>query len=379
MIIGKKEFTTGTHIMGILNVTEDSFYEPSRLKNDLIERVYCMIRDGAEIIDIGGQSTRPGAEIIKSPVELGRVLPVLKEIKKHFDIPVSIDTFYSNVADVCLDNGADMINDVSCFSDPKMAKVIANHNASVCICHNRRNSPKDTKLIPDILDGLQKSIDKARGVGIRKEQIIVDGGIGFNHNASEDWELLLKYGQLKSLGYPLLLGTSRKSFLGGEVEDRLNATVNTTALATKKGYLFVRVHDIAENKAAIDALSYAMERPAEPESEEKKGASLYDLVTDVESGTKKVDLEQSDIMADEQPVEEQPVEEVKEEEVVQEEQVEVPVEEAVEAITEAQDVETLQEEVKKKVDYKPGRGLPLREGIKISRFGSDDDTDYSTY
>ena len=114
--------------------------------------------------------------------------------------------------------------------------------------------------------------------------------------------------------------------------------------------------------------------PAEPEGEEKKGVSLYDLVTDVESGTKKVDLEQSDIMADEQPVEE-----VKEEEVVQEEQVEVPVEEAVEAITEAQDVETLQEEVKKKVDYKPGRGLPLREGIKISRFGSDDDTDYSTY
>ena len=384
MIIGKKEFTTGTHIMGILNVTEDSFYEPSRLKNDLIERVYCMIRDGAEIIDIGGQSTRPGAEVIKSPVELGRVLPVLKEIKKHFDIPVSIDTFYSNVADVCLDNGADMINDVTCFSDPKMAKVIANHNASVCICHNRRNSPKDSKLIPDIIDGLQKAIDKARGVGIRKEQIILDGGIGFNHNPSEDWELLLKYGQLKQLGYPLLLGTSRKSFLGGEVEDRLNATVNTTALATKKGYLFVRVHDIAENKAAIDALSYAMEKPAEPETEEKKGVSLYDLVTDVESGTKKVDLEQSDIMADEQPQEEQPAEETKEEVVEEttEEVQEVPQEETQEEVAEeeeTQDIEAFKEEVRKKVDYKPGRGLPMRDDIKISRFGSDDDTDYSTY
>ena len=376
MIIGKKEFTSGTHIMGILNVTEDSFYEPSRLKGDLIERVYCMIRDGAEVIDIGGQSTRPGAEIIKSPVELGRVLPVLKQIKKHFDIPVSIDTFYSNVADVCLDNGADMINDVTCFSDPKMAKVIADHDASVCICHNRRNSPKDKKLIPDVLEGLQNAIDKARGVGIKKDKILVDGGIGFNHNSGEDWELLLKYGQLKSLGYPILLGTSRKSFLGGQVEDRLNATVNTTALATKKGYMFVRVHDIAENKAAIDALSYAMEKPAEPENpEEKKGVSLYDLVTDVESGTKKVDLEQPDIISEEQP--EQPIEEVKEE--VVEEVQEVPVEEAVEAISEAQDVETLQEEVKKKVDYKPGRGLPMREGIKISRFGSDDDTDYSTY
>ena len=387
MIIGNKEFKTGTHIMGILNVTDDSFYEPSRLKGDLIERVYCMIRDGAEVIDIGGQSTRPGAEIIKAPVELGRVLPVLKEIKSHFDIPVSIDTFYSNVADVCLDNGADMINDVSCLADPNMARVIGSHDAAVCICHNRRNSVKTSKLMQDKIEGLTNAIDKARVAGVKKDKIIVDGGIGFNFNSGEDWELLLKYRQLKDLGYPVLLATSRKSFFGGNVEDRLNATINTTALAAKKGYLFVRVHDIAENKIAIDAIEQAIEKPVEVVEGEEKKVSLYDLVSDVDSGTKKVDLSQPDIQQEEQPqplekttqevIEDAPQEQIEE---VSEQRIDI-----VEQVVEEQDevsqevIEEFKEEIQKMVDYKPGRGLPMREDIKISRFGSDEDVDYSTY
>ena len=402
MIVGNREFKSGTHIMGILNVTDDSFFEPSRLKGDLFERVYQMIRDGAEIIDIGGQSTRPGATPIKAPVELGRVLPVLKEIKAHFNIPVSIDTFYSNVADVCLDNGADMINDVTCLSDPKMAKVIANHDASVCICHNRRESSRATQLMQDKIAGLTDAVERARVAGIKKEKILLDGGIGFNHNAGEDWELLFKYKQLSSIGYPLLLGTSRKSFFGGEVEDRLNATVNTTALATEKGYLFVRVHDIVENKAAIDAITRKLgapiiKTPEEGGEEEEKKESLFDIVSNVDHTEEQPKVEET-------PVEETPQEEATEEAIAEntEEVTEEAVEETPEVLEEApttmdeiviqgkdeeetdgeiapEVMEEFKQAINKYVDYKPGRGLPMRDDIKISRFGSDDDTDYSTF
>ena len=381
MIIGNREFKEGTHIMGILNVTDDSFYEPSRLKGDLFERVYQMIRDGAEIIDVGGQSTRPGADIVKAPVELGRVLPVLKEIKAHFNIPVSIDTYYSNVADVCLDNGADMINDVTCLGDPRMAKVIANHDAAVCICHNRRESSKDVKLMQDKIAGLTDAVERARVAGIKKEKILLDGGIGFNHNAGEDWELLLKYRQLMSIGYPLLLGTSRKSFFGGNVEDRLIPTVNTTALAAQKGYLFVRVHDIAENKAVIDAVLHAKGsniQPTEEEGEEKK-EKLSDVVADIDKSFVPVQV------AEEAPVEEVLEEEARAEEVVEETNIENFVIQGKDETEEAQGevapetMEEFKKAINKYVDYKPGRGLPMREDIKINRFGSDEDTDYSTF
>lgn len=375
MIIGNREFKEGTHIMGILNVTDDSFYEPSRLKGDLFERVYQMIRDGAEIIDVGGQSTRPGAEVVKAPVELGRVLPVLKEIKAHFNIPVSIDTYYSNVADVCLDNGADMINDVTCLGDPRMAKVIANHDAAVCICHNRRESSRDTKLMADKIAGLTDAVERARVAGIKKEKILLDGGIGFNHNAGEDWELLLKYRQLMSIGYPLLLGTSRKSFFGGNIEDRLIPTVNTTALATQKGYLFVRVHDISENKAAIDAVLHAKGsnvQPAPEEGDENK-VKLSDLVSGIDKANEPV-------QAEEAPVEEV-VEEVAAEETAAVDDFVIQGKDEEEAQDEVapETMEEFKKAINKYVDYKPGRGLPMREDIKINRFGSDDDTDYSTF
>ncbi len=250
--VGNKTFNKGTHVMGILNASPTSFFSSSRLDGDEIERVAQMLRDGAEIIDIGGQSTAPGVCKISALEESACVLPVLEKIRAEFpDALISVDTYFSSVADEALALGADMINDVSGLDDPYMTEVVAKHNASICVMHNRRRSvTKDMWLDKEL--GLLKATDKLLKAGVPRDKIIVDGGIGFNLNHAEDKTLLENYSRLEALGFPLLLGASRKSFLGGQVEERLTATLDTTRLAVREKILFVRVHDVKENKMIID-------------------------------------------------------------------------------------------------------------------------------
>ncbi len=241
--------------MAIVNATPDSFYGASRLQDDAVKRVGEFIAQGAEIIDVGGQSTRPGASPVGELEELGRVLPVVESVRAEFpDIPISVDTFFPEVAIACMRAGADMINDVSCLRDVDMAKTVAETGASVCVMHDRRRSAVDDLFFDKVL-GLRAAVNKLLAAGVQRDRILLDGGIGFNRGSDEDWQLLNDYARLIEQfdEYPFLLGTSRKSMFGGKVEERLVPTLESTAQAVKSGVLFVRVHDVAENAQVIKA------------------------------------------------------------------------------------------------------------------------------
>ncbi|MEG2541482.1 MAG: dihydropteroate synthase [Clostridia bacterium] len=252
-VIGDKTFCGGTHVMSILNVTPDSFFPLSRAYDDVVEKALAMVKAGAEVIDIGGQSTRPNCRRIGALEELSRVIPAVIAVKSACsDVVISVDTFHAEVARQAIEAGASMINDVTGFTSRELIEVVASTGASVCIMHNRRNS-KIPDMFTDKIIGLQRALARAEKAGIAKNKILLDGGIGFNKSNVEDWELLNKYSYLMDEfpDYPFLLGTSRKSMFGGDVFERLSATLDSTILATKQGALFVRVHDVAENMAAI--------------------------------------------------------------------------------------------------------------------------------
>ncbi len=254
MIIKNKEFKSGTHVMAIINLTPDSFFDKSRANNqDVLSRIENAILNGAEIIDIGAQSTRPGHIPVSADEEIER-LKMLPNIRKAFpSIPISIDTYYAKVAEYALSCGADLINDIwgLQYDNGEMAKVIAKYDASCCLMHNQKEDIY-TDFFQDILTFLQKSVDIALESGIDKNKICLDGGIGFAKNYDENWDLLNNYDKLNVLGYPLLLGTSRKRMFLGEPQDRLQKTLDSTYLACQKDILFVRVHDVKENKEVID-------------------------------------------------------------------------------------------------------------------------------
>lgn len=252
MIIGNRSFECGTHVMAIINLTPDSFWQGSRqtVKSALaaVERA---VTEGAAIIDIGAQSTRPGYSEVSADEEISRFLQTVKEIKRNFDVPVSVDTYFSRSARAALDAGADMINDVwGLTHDHDMAQIISEYGAAVCIMHNAAK-PIEGDIWPPVLGFLEKSAKLAVDAGIAKDKICLDGGIGFAKSREQNFELLNGYERLASLGYPLLLGASRKSMFGGKVEDRLAPTLEATKLAAVKGVMFVRVHDVKENVAAI--------------------------------------------------------------------------------------------------------------------------------
>ena len=255
MIIGNKTFESGTHVMAIINLTPDSFFAKSRTTSkDLLIRCEKAINDGAEVLDLGAQSTRPGHTPVSADEEILRFNTSIQDIKKHFpDIPVSIDTYYHEVAKYALDNGADLINDIwgLQYDNGEMSSVIAKYNAACCIMRNSKTGIYGD-LIQDSINYLKKSLDIAYKANIERDKIVLDGGIGFNVTIDQSWELLNNYDKLSILGYPLLLGTSRKRMFGGDVEDRLQATLDSTLLACKKNILFVRVHDVKENKEVID-------------------------------------------------------------------------------------------------------------------------------
>ena len=252
MKIGNKIFENYTYVMAIINLTPDSFWAESRKDaDDVLFAVERAQKDGAAVIDIGAQSTRPGYKEISAQEEIARFEKPLAAIKKRFDIPLSVDTYFPQSARAALELGADMINDIRGLAhDEDMAKTVAEFNASVCIMHNSK-----TQLSGDIWGAIEsflaKNAQKALNFGIEKDKIILDGGIGFAKTREQNFELLYGYERLKKLGYPLLLGASRKSMFGGKVEDRLAQTLESTRLAAEKGVLFVRVHDVKENAEII--------------------------------------------------------------------------------------------------------------------------------
>lgn len=252
MIIGGGTFKNYTYAMAIINLTPDSFWKESRTDVDgVLFRVERAVKEGAAIIDLGAQSTRPGYCEVTADEEISRLEKPLAAIKKNFGIPVSVDTYFSKCARAALQLGADMINDVwGLTHDNDMADVIAKAGASVCIMHNAAQKLKGD-IFPQIESFLKSSVDDALKAGIFADKICLDGGIGFAKDKEQNRQLLNGYERLSALGYPLLLGASRKSMFGGNVEDRLPQTIESTRLAARKKVLFVRVHDVAENVKAI--------------------------------------------------------------------------------------------------------------------------------
>jgi dihydropteroate synthase len=256
-----------TALMGILNVTPDSFYdggEYDRL-NAALDRAEEMVANGADIIDVGGESTRPGAEPVDASEEIDRVVPVIDALA-DLDVPVSVDTRKAAVADAALDAGADIVNDVSGLTDPEMRFVVADHDASVVVMHSE-SAPVDPDADPayddvvgDVLGELTEHVLAAERAGIARSQIIVDPGCGFGKTGGESFELLDRLAELRALGCPVMVGHSRKSMfagIGATPDDRLPPTLAATAMAAERGVDVVRVHDVAENAAVLGTVEAA--------------------------------------------------------------------------------------------------------------------------
>lgn len=261
MMIGGRPFQTSgrTYLMGILNVTPDSFSDGGRWTqpDQALRHVEEMLRDGMDVLDIGGESTRPGHADISPQEEMERVLPILEAVRAHFDVPISLDTSKSQVAEAGIAAGAAMINDVwGLKKDPDMAAVLARHSLPCCLMHNRPEPDYGIFLV-DLLRDLEESLGLARAAGISEDQIILDPGIGigFGKRFDQNLEVIDRLDELSALGYPLLLGASRKSVIGQAlhlpVEQRLEGTLVTSVFAVLKGCMFVRVHDIAANARAV--------------------------------------------------------------------------------------------------------------------------------
>lgn len=252
MKIGNSVFENYTYIMAIINLTPDSFWEKSRVDTDgVLFAAERAVNEGAAVLDLGAQSTRPGYTEVSAEEEIERLLKPLELVKKNFGVPVSVDTYFSKCAEVALQNGADMINDIWGLSrNGEMASAVAAHGAAVCIMHNAKE-PLSGDIWRPIENFLKDGIKTALDCGVGKDKIILDGGIGFAKNREQNFELLEGYDRLSVLGYPLLLGASRKSMFGGNVADRLQPTLESTRIAAQKKILFVRVHDVKENAEVI--------------------------------------------------------------------------------------------------------------------------------
>ncbi|WP_251391865.1 dihydropteroate synthase [Mediterraneibacter agrestimuris] len=259
MRIGSKEFDTKKHcyIMGILNVTPDSFSDGGKY-TDMDAALFHaeeMVRDGADILDVGGESTRPGHIQITADEESARVVPIVEAVKQRFDVPVSIDTYKSRVAEAALAAGADLVNDIWGLKyDEKMAEVIAKSGAACCLMHNREKAEYND-FISDVLDDLRESVKLAKSAGIREDGICLDPGIGFGKTYEMNLEMMKYLSLMYELEYPILLGTSRKSMIGLALDlpadQREEGTLATTVMGVMSGCGFVRVHDVKANYRAI--------------------------------------------------------------------------------------------------------------------------------
>jgi dihydropteroate synthase len=253
---GKHELRLGsrTFIMGILNATPDSFSDGGEYIDveKAIKHAKEMVMEGAHIIDIGGESTRPGSKEVDGEEELRRVLPIVKRLVKEVDVPISVDTYKAQVAEKALGAGAHIINDVwGLQRDPDLASVVAKYNAVVVAMHNQNGTEYKNDIMEEICGFLKKSIDIALKAGVKRENIILDPGIGFGKTPEQNMVVMSRLGELNDLGYPTLLGTSRKSMIGKILDlppkERVEGTLATTVMGIMQGVDIVRVHDIKEN------------------------------------------------------------------------------------------------------------------------------------
>ena len=259
MKIGNREFDVKnkTYIMGILNVTPDSFSDGGRWnqREAALSHAWEMAEEGADIIDIGGESTRPGHQQITEEEEISRIVPVIEAVKRELDLPVSIDTYKAKVAEAALNAGADLVNDIWGLKyDTRMAELIARSGAACCLMHNKERAQYQD-FFPDMLRETQECVELAKAAGIPDDKIILDPGVGFGKTREMNLETLCHLERFHELGYPMLLGASRKSVIGLTLDlpadERLEGTLVTTVFAVLKKYAFVRVHDVKENLRAV--------------------------------------------------------------------------------------------------------------------------------
>lgn len=259
MKIGKQQFDVGQHtyVMGILNATPDSFSDGGKYStmDRALRHVEQMLNDGADLIDVGGESTRPGYTQISDEEEIARTAPLIARIRKEFDPVLSIDTYKSSVALAAAQAGVDLINDIWGFRyDPNVAEVATSYGLACCLMHNRPE-PVYSDFMSDVIKDLNISLSIAEKAGIPGERLILDPGVGFAKSQQQNLEVLREISRIQELGYPVLLGVSRKSVIGNAlqlpVDERLEGTVAVSVYGCMKGCAFVRVHDVKENKRAI--------------------------------------------------------------------------------------------------------------------------------
>lgn len=251
--------------MGILNVTPDSCYDQGKWfkVDDAIERGKQIFREGADWLDIGGESTRPGASPVSEKEEIARTLPVIRALRNEIPIPLSIDTTKAGVAAAAVKEGVRLINDVSGFSDPDMRTIAAESQLRICVMHMQgtpatmQNNPLyEQGIVPFLIDWFEERIDLLLASGVKQENIILDPGIGFGKTVADNLDILHNLHKIKKPGFPLLLGLSRKSFigkiLGKSYPDLLSGTLAMNVIALEKGVDFIRVHDVKEHKDILE-------------------------------------------------------------------------------------------------------------------------------
>ena len=256
------DFSKKTYLMGILNVTPDSFSDRGQYfdRGLAIKRAHEMVEEGADIIDIGGESTRPGSEPVSLQEEIARTIPIIEEISKKIKVPISIDTYKAEVAKRAMDAGASIVNDISGLRfDPEMPKVVSKYKVPVIIMHikgtpkNMQTNPIYKALIPEIMDYFRESIRLAVESGIAEDKIIIDPGIGFGKTFDHNLEIIKNLHEFTLLEKPLLVGPSRKAFIGKILADapaseRLEGTAAAVAISILNGANIIRVHDVKEMK-----------------------------------------------------------------------------------------------------------------------------------
>ncbi|WP_373233000.1 dihydropteroate synthase [Cohnella sp.] len=261
----KLELGHRTLIMGILNATPDSFSDGGRFDEveAAVERAKLMAEEGADIIDVGGESTRPGYVEVSVEEELNRIIPIISAVREQVNLPISVDTYKAETARQALEAGAHIINDIWGFKrDPQMAAVAADYGCPVILMHNRE-ARDYSDFVPDVLNDLMGSVHRAKAAGVADDRIWLDPGVGFVKDYNQNLEIMGRLDEIVHLGYPVLLGTSRKSFIQRTLDvtpgDALEGTGATVALGIAQGCQIVRVHDVRKMKrvaAMTDAIAY---------------------------------------------------------------------------------------------------------------------------
>ncbi len=267
------DLTKKVAVMGILNLTPDSFYDGGKYTQEkkALRRVEEMISEGVDIIDVGGESTRPGAKRVDLEEEIRRVIPVIETIKALFQVPISVDTYKAGVAKKAIEAGADMVNDISGLRfDEKLPRVIAKYKVPLVVMHikgtprDMQDNPHYDSLMGEIVSYLAQSIRIAEEAGVDRGKLVLDPGIGFGKTTSHNLEIISRLSELKSLGRPILIGVSRKSFIGNilnlPLEERLEGSLAAVSLAVSQGARIIRTHDVKETRRAVDLTGAVINR-----------------------------------------------------------------------------------------------------------------------